>query len=195
MPGCKTKMSFSDPENFGVKVRLPEHTELLRSSYQIGDGPVIYGQSADIDSAGHDLAVLVGTMEVGSSEAAWLNRVDGLDLNTTESDESISLLAAMAGKGTHHDGTQSWMEKPFLTISKRMKTAEDGDIQLTAVLCSSRYEKLAKEQATKQERVCELLDLETAEETCEKTTELTKLVVSKAKEMETFIRKIVGLAT
>ena len=123
----------------------------------------------------------------------WLSRVDGLDVATAESDEGISLLAAMAGKGTHDNGTQEWMSKAFLSILKSVKTADDGDIQIAAMLCSSKYEKLAKEQATRRERALELMGSGAVTE-CEKTAELTRHVVSLATEMETFFSKIVALA-
>ena len=49
-----------DRDCYVFQPRLLEAAEELRSSFQIGDGPIIYGQSAHLGNFTSDLTVLVG---------------------------------------------------------------------------------------------------------------------------------------
>jgi hypothetical protein len=117
----------------------------LVSSIQIGDRPIVYGYCEASMVHGAELTVLMVTEEQ-DSRTEWLSGIDGLVISTAESSDGISLLSAMAGKGTHGDGTQAWMRKGFMTAVKGMRSA-DKDIQIAAMVCSSRYDNLCKEQA------------------------------------------------
>ena len=105
----------------------------------------------------------------------------GLAVSTAESGKGISLLSAMAGRGTSSSGTQEWMRKSFLLVMKSMQGA-DRDIQIAAMLCASKFEKLAKEQATQRAQALELMGPEESAE-CEQIRPL-----------ETFFHKICVLA-
>jgi hypothetical protein len=117
----------------------------LVSSIQIGNGPIVYGNGEASMGSGAELTVLMVTAEE-DSHTEWLSGIDGLVISTAESSEGISLLSAMASKGTHCDGTQEWMHKGFMSAMKGMQNA-DKDIQIAAMVCLSKYDKLGKEQA------------------------------------------------
>ena len=113
------------------------------SSIQIGDGPTVYSRDWSSMAADSELTVLmVNAEQTGRPE--WLS-VDGLVVTTAVSDEGISLLSAMAGQGTHPEGTQEWMRPSFMSTLDNLKKA-DKDIQIMAMVCEAKYAKLGREQ-------------------------------------------------
>ena len=151
-----------------LECQAPAPPSDLVSSIQIGDGPIVYGYGEASMVPGAELTVLMVTEEQ-DSRTEWLSGIDGLVISTAESSDGISLLSAMAGKGTHGDGTQAWMRKGFMTAVKGMQNA-DKDIQIAAMVCSSRYDKLGKEQAARRERARELMGAEASD--CEQVRPL-----------------------
>ena len=151
-----------------LECQAPAPPSDLVSSIQIGDGPIVYGYGEASMVPGTELTVLMVTAEQ-DSRTEWLSGIDRLVISTAESSDGISLLSAMAGKGTHGDGTQAWMHKGFMSAVKGMQNA-DKDIQIVAMVCSSKYDKLGKEQAARRERTRELMGAEASD--CEQVRPL-----------------------
>ena len=85
------------------------------------------------------------------------------------------------------------MEKPFVNISKAMKEVKGGDIQVAAMLCAARYQRLAGEQATRWEHV-QGLTIGSDQETDQESIVLAQSMLAQTTEKESVYLKIVALA-